>query len=630
VEARLYGAQTLAAAADGTIYFDDGPNGIRAITPDGRIDVAVPVHVAGPDLYYFTDLAVAPDGTLYVAQPDDNRIRKRSPDGRVSVFRKILEPAMLSVGPDGGLAALSDRSLGIRRARLVVFAPDGRIVRSGRVDTPNGWSLLSGLTVDAAGNLLVSRFEQVLRVDFGKFDRVNLTPVAGRSSGGYSGDGGPAKDAQLSTPLQLAAGPDGDVFIVDWGNLVIRRVTRDGIIDTVAGNGTEWEFGDGGPADGASFTCGEVAERPDGALYMVDHRNFRIAVIAVDGTIQTFLKGCGPLPPADGFLHPPDPCLGSPAGIDIAPDGTLYVADIGESVVRKVTPDGVVSIIAGNASEADFEDGALATETSLNQAEHVAVAADGSVYVSQDNSTVVGRITPDGIITAVLGTAGRGVPEEGAVARDAPFETGPVLKAIGDRLLVSGLNGVYEIRPDGTIWRVAGGAYGFGGDGGAANASQMTPFGIAVDAAGDLFIADLLNARVRRVRAGIIETVAGTGLQTVSPASVGSPQTLSLAANGTLLLCDGANRRLLRLDPGKPGALCAGDCDDDGRVTVGELIRAVDIASTGRVNDCESYGGDHDRLGIADLMRAVDSVLRGCDHDLSIAHSQASKLAADP
>jgi DNA-binding beta-propeller fold protein YncE len=594
-EARFCGLGAIAAAPDGTVYFDDCGT-VRAIAPDGSL------QVVRRGIYDDGDLAVGPDGSLYVAEPSANRIWLRSPDGSSRVFRRMFAPELLAIATDGRVAVFSSGWGGGRPQEILVIDPDGTIRERHDAYWP------SGLEFDAEGHLLATMSgDRVIRLD------AEWTPVVGNNDRAYYGDGGPATEAALFWPDRLARGVEGDLFILDDGNSRIRRVTSDSIIHTVAGNGTWGRFGDGGPADGAGFACGDLEVGADGSIVFIDHLNSRIAQVAPDGVISTLVEHCGRPPYGDDEPRRPDRCLGQAGGIDLADDGGVFVADIADHVVRRVAPDGTATIVAGNGLEGDFGafvDGAPATETALYQSDDVAVGADGAIYVSQNNSTVVGRIGTDGIIRAIIGRGGYGQPSDGQVALDAPLFYGTDLELIGDRLLVPA-GAVWELLSDGTLGLVAGGDYPFAGDGGPATLAGFDfVHAFAMTPNGDLHVAD--GERIRRVRNGIITTVAGTGLQTATPSSVGTPVGLAAAPDGTLVVCDGANGRILRIDPGTTVAVCAGDCDDDGTVSVDELLRATGIALSGRVNDCESFGGTSDRLTVADLLRAVRAALTGC------------------
>jgi len=285
--------------------------------------------------------------------------------------------------------------------------------------------------------------------------------LAGNGIAGYSGDGGPARDASLNTPRAAVMDGDGNLFIADQGNNCIRRVTRDGIISTYAGSPKGGFAGDGGPASKAALNgpSGLAVDR-SGNLYIVDAGNSRIRKAGRDGTISTF-AGNGQA----GFSGDGGPAtqasLRPNRGLAVDADGDLYISDLFNGRISKVTADGRIATFAGNGLRGAAEDNGPATGASITNPAGLAFDQNGNLYVADPANFRVRRITRDGTITTVAG-------------RDSP---------------------------------------GFSGDGGSAlEAKLLAPLGVAVDASGRLYVADTGNSRVRRVeRAGNIASVAGNG-----------------------------------------------------------------------------------------------------------------------
>ncbi len=234
--------------------------------------------------------------------------------------------------------------------------------------------------------------------------------VAGTGTCGYSGDGGPAVAAKLCQPQSVALGPDGSLYISDMSNNRVRRVTPDGVITTVAGNGNWAYSGDGGPATAAGLEPDEVVVAPDGSVYIADYSNHRIRRVNPDGRIVTVLGNgtCGSN--GDGRLAV-DARTCYPTGLDLGPDGSLYVAN--GSRIRRIDPAGMITTLSTTrgmscwdyrraTGDASCGDGKPVGEVPVESTD-VAVGDDGSIYVVDQSEYLIRRISPDGIVTNVAG-----------------------------------------------------------------------------------------------------------------------------------------------------------------------------------------------------------------------------------
>lgn len=246
-----------------------------------------------------------------------------------------------------------------------------------------------------------------------------VTTLAGTGPG-FSGDGGLATAAQLNRPTGIAVGADRSLFIADRDNNRIRLVGPDGIITTFAGNGVPGFGGDGGPAAAAMLSAGShyIAASPDGSVYISDAGNFRVRRVGTDGIITT-VAGNGSIGfSGDGGLAITAK-LNNPRGVAIGPDGSLYIADSNNRRIRRVAPDGIITTFAGDGGPFSGGDGGPAELAQLGSAEVVAVGPDGSVYIPDDYDCHIRRVGLDGVITRVAGYIC------GQIAGDGGAATGP-------------------------------------------------------------------------------------------------------------------------------------------------------------------------------------------------------------
>jgi DNA-binding beta-propeller fold protein YncE len=345
------------------------------------------------------------------------------------------------------------------------------------------------------------------------FVDATISLVAGRGVPGYLGDGGPATLAQVAGPTGVAVDAAGGILIVDASNRV-RRIAF-GTITTVVGSGLADELPGGRPARG-------------------------------DG---------GPALDAQ---------LSDPIGLAIDREGNILIADSLHHMIRRVTPDGTITTIAGDGIPQMNGDGGPATSASLNHPDGVAVDRAGNVFIADTFNNAIRRVDPEGTITTVAGDrfGAAGFTGDGGPATEARLNhpTGVAVSRRGELLIADEHNHrIRRIGPHGRISTVAGtGLEAFGGDGGpATDAFLQFPTEVLVDGEQNLLIADSSNGRVRSVdRDGIITTIAGggteapaDGLPATSVSLQGSPTGMALDAAGNLLVCEEFANRVWRLTP---------------------------------------------------------------------------------
>lgn len=334
-----------------------------------------------------------------------------------------------------------------------------------------------------------------------------LSSYAGTGDAGFTQDEVPALSSALNAPAELRFGPDGALYIADSQNHRIRRVGLDGIISTVAGNGTADFGGDDGPALQASLNLPNgVVFDAVGNLYIADSLNNRIRKVDPTGTITTYAgEGLG-------YAGDGGPAASArfitPLGLGMTAEPALLISDSGNHRVRKIRlRDGQISTVAGTGSRGYNGDGEEATKTALNLPSAVAVSSGGGFFIADSGNNRVRFVDAAGIISTVAGTGASPQGSEvgdGGLATNAKLGTPICLIVDGfGHLFVAERSGnrIRRIRPDQRIETVAGnGTAGDSGDGGSSVFATLdTPQAVTVDAEGMLYFSDAGNHRVRWV-----------------------------------------------------------------------------------------------------------------------------------
>jgi sugar lactone lactonase YvrE len=326
---------------------------------------------------------------------------------------------------------------------------------------------------------------------------------------GYSGNGGTATSAQLNNPMGIAFDASGNYYIADESNDVIRKVTTAGIISTVAGNNIGGYSGDGGAATAAKLNSPRaIAFDAAGNLYIADYNNNVIRKVTTATGIITTVAGTTSGYSGDGGLAT-SAKLNHPYGLVFDVAGNMYISDAGNNVIRKVTTaTGIITTVAGNFPGGGYSgDGGTATSAQLNSPRGIAFDAAGNLYIADALNNVIREVTTaTGIITTVAGST-LGYSGDGGPATSAKLHlpVGIAFDASGNMFIADFHNNVIRkvTTATGIISTIAGDnalGPGYSGDGGPPTSAQLNnPFGLAFDASGNLYFSDEGNNVIRKI-----------------------------------------------------------------------------------------------------------------------------------
>ena len=370
---------------------------------------------------------------------------------------------------------------GERRGAVVVLDGSNRVLAT------------QGLLANASGPLAV-------------FTPGTITTVAGNASTFlFAGDGGLATRASLFLPFGMALDGAGDLYIADTYNDRIRRVDAStGIINTVAGNGVTGYSGDGGPALSASFNHPSSVQ-VDGAgnVYIADSGNDVIRVLnSATGTVST-VAGTGTGGYSGNGGQATAATLQTPNGMAFDASGNLYLADTGNNVVRMINAtSGVISTVAGNGTAGFSGDGGSATRAALHGPWGIAVSSAGELFIADQSNNRIRKVSTSGVITTIAGASAAAFQGDGGLATAARLNTpaAVLLDNVGNLYISdSGNNRVRKINASSGIISTIAGGHSSSDNNPATSASLSGPYALAMDGMGDLFLADVLHNRIRKV-----------------------------------------------------------------------------------------------------------------------------------
>jgi len=570
----------VATDAAGNVYVADrGNHQIRKITPAGIVTTLAGSgqvgNAEGPGLsaQFSSPSGVAVDaaGNVYVADMGNNKIRKITPAGLVNTyagngnpgfgegppaFAQFSAPVGVAFNPSSGILYVADK--GNNRIRKITNGVTGTLAGTGVTGNADGAPGVA--TFDAPAGVAVDAFGAIYITDHN--NRVRKATAAGIVSA-YAGGGttgildGEASVATFISPIGMVVDPSGNVFVADAQNERIREIGFYTMVSTFAGNGSATSSN--GPALSASFYFpADITKDAAGNLYIADYYNHMIRKITPAGSVST-LAGATLGPWSGAFLdgQGAEARFNGPSGVAIDASGTLYVSDLYNNRIRKITPAGMVSTLAGNFN-AGYSEGAGAAAT-FNAPTSVALDAAGNVYVSDYYNHRIRKVTPSGMVSTLAGSgigyASGGFAEGPGITAKFNYPMGLAVDASGNVYVADAQNHrIRKVTPEGVVSTVAGtGMKGFL-DGTIAVAQFNGPSAVKLDAAGNLFVVDQGNKRIRLITTlGQVSTLAGNGGGGIfggyadgpgNLAQFAFPGGLEVNADGTLYIADTWNNRI--------------------------------------------------------------------------------------
>jgi uncharacterized protein (TIGR03437 family) len=495
-----------------------------------------------------------------------NGIRGYSGDGGPAVNASVNGPSGIFADASGNVFLADTANFRIRKidgnGQITTIAGNGK---SGYA--PNGAlavnaSIGSSYSVaeDSAGNIY---FADAQNNVIGKVDTHGiLTTLAGTAGkAGYSGDGGPAASATLNSPLSVTVDPSNNIVIADTTNNVLRVVSTTGVIRTLAGTGKAGYFGDNGPAISANlYQPWTVSADPQGNILFVDYDNDLIRRVGTNGLITTVAGNLKVGLGADNIPATSSP-LYYPFSVAAESTGSFLIADFSNNVIRRVTTAGLIVTVAGNGSKVISPNGVAATSAVLASPSKVAMDQNGNLLIADLNNHLVERVNmATGTLSAIAGIGRSAYNGDNVSAVNAAlnFPQGLAVDGAGNIYISDAFNfRIRKVSTSGIITTIAGtGQSGYQGDNGPAAAAQINvPQGLRFDSAGDLVFADSNNNVVRMITPqGIIKTIAGTGAAgynrdgvPATQAMLSDPTDVCFDSGGNLYIADSGNNRIRKV-----------------------------------------------------------------------------------
>ena len=570
--ARFNQPQDAAVDADGNVYVaDSNSNTIRKITPVGVVSTLAGSPglsgsadgTGGAARFWFpAGIAVDAGGSVYVADTGNCTIRKITSAGVVSTLAgsagqygsaddigsnaRFYGPYSVAVDASGNVYVADIINCTIRKVTPVgvVTTLAGSSGQSGNTDATGSSARFNqpqGVAVDLNGNVYVAdNGNKTIR----KVSAAGtVTTLAGSPTGQSGYADGTGKVALFGSPNKLAVDSGGNVYVTDGG--VIRKVTPEGMVTTLAGQADAFELNLDGTGTGARFAAPKgITMDSGGNLYVSDIDDNTIRKVTQAGVVTTYAGSPVNYGSSDGSGSAAQ--FTQPGGVALDASGNVYLADSYNNTIRKITPDGEVSTLAGTAGNTGNANG-TGGMASFNWPTGVVVDSAGNVYLADQYNNLIRKVTPAGVVSTFAGSGEQGSADDTGTA--ASFNSPRGLAAdSGGNLYVAdnGNNTIRKITSAGVVSTLAGNSGNSGSaDGTGAEAGFNGPWGVAVDAGGNVYVADSRNNTIRKVTAtGVVTTLAGNGMPldsdgTGSAAGFSQPCGIAVDDSGNVYVGEG-------------------------------------------------------------------------------------------
>jgi uncharacterized protein (TIGR03437 family) len=465
---------SVAVDSSGNVYIAEDYE-IRKLLPNGQMTIIAGDGAAlgnglaiNAAIGYSDALAVDASGDLFIADP---------------FFDLVREITGSNIRTVAGVAAGANPSPG--------FSGDGGPATSAQLFNPIGLAFDSNglLYIADEDNQRIRRLDQSL---------TTISTIAGATH--YGGDGGPAASAILDLPESVAMDSNGNIYFADTFNNRIRKITAAGVISTVAGTGACGYSGDNGPAVSATL-CHPfgVAINSQNNLFIADSQNFVVREVTGNGLIAT-IAGTGDYADAGNNVPATSAMFRFPYGLAFDSAGSLYISDYAANRVRKMTLGGNITNFAGSSSSSYGGDGGLATAAAIYEPGLLATDSAGNLYIADTGNGLVRKVS-GGIITTVAGTTSSHPSGATATSTAIGPPDGLAVDSAGNLYISEpALGYIAQVTPSGAITNIAGnGQFTFAGDGLALSVPLNEPAGIVFDSKGNLIFADRLSSRIREL-----------------------------------------------------------------------------------------------------------------------------------
>ncbi len=653
----------VAVDGSGNLYVADYNNHtIRKVTPAGVVTTLAgsagspgsadgtgsAARFNGP-----SGVAVDGSGNLYVADRSNHTIRKVTPAGVVTTLAGSAEssgaangtgstarfngPLSVAVDGSGNLYVTDYNNHTIRKVTPagVVTTHAGSAGNPGSANGTGSFARFRypvGVAVDSSGNLYVAdTYNHTIR----KVTPARVVTTLAGSAGNLGGADGTDRDARFNHPRGVALDGSGNLYVTDSYGRTIRKVTPAGVVTTLAGDFFIWGNADGtGSAARFRFLYGVVVDS-NGNLYVADRDNHTIRKVTSDATVTT-LAGLAERGSGDGTGSAAR--FDRPMGVAADGSGNLYVADTYNNTIRKVTPTGVVTTLAGSGYSSTTD--GTGSEARFFYPYGVAVDGSGNVYVAGFNDNAIRKVTPSGVVTTLAGGGAYNEGSANGTGSAARFDrpSGVAVDAVGNVYVADTMNHtIRKVTPAGVVTTLAGRAGHRGSADGTGSAARFyEPEDVAVDDRGNVYVADTFNYTIRKVTpGGVVTTLAGRAENRGesdgdyhkdgkgSAARFNYPRGVAVDGSGNLYVADGSTIR--KITPARVvttiGGLAhvPGSADGTGSAARFTYPRGVAVDGSGNVYVADMWNHRISRgVAVPELPQVTTATPGGITHSAAV------------